>query len=79
MGVKIGLSHGLRVHKGHEVRRYRSLLHEELHNLHSSPNINRVVKSSIIVWAKHVARMGDRRGTYRDLAGKHEMGLLGRQ
>ena len=41
---------------------WRKLHNEELNDLYSSPNIARVVKSRIIRWAGHVARMGERRG-----------------
>jgi hypothetical protein len=44
----------------------------ELHDLYSSPNIVRVIKSRRIRWAGHVARMGDERGVYRVLVGKPE-------
>jgi hypothetical protein len=37
----------------------RKLHNEELHNLYSSPNIIRVMKSRVMRWAGHVARMGD--------------------
>jgi hypothetical protein len=32
---------------------------DELHNLYSSPNIVRMIKSRKITWAGHVARMGE--------------------
>ena len=51
---------------------WRKLHNEELNDLYSSPNIVRVIKSRIIRWAAHVARMGERRGVYRVLVGKHE-------
>jgi hypothetical protein len=38
----------------------------------SSPNIIRVIKSRRLRWARHVARMGKRRGAYRALVGKPE-------
>jgi len=38
----------------------RGLHVEELHDLYSSPNIIRVIKSRRMRWAEHVARMGRR-------------------
>jgi hypothetical protein len=40
----------------------RKLYNEELHDLYSSPNIVRVIKSRRMRWAGHVARMGEGRG-----------------
>ena len=38
----------------------RRILHnEELNDLYCSPNIVRMIKSSIMRWAGHVARMGE--------------------
>jgi hypothetical protein len=37
---------------------WRKLHNEELHNLYSSPNIIRMIKSRRMRWAGHVARMG---------------------
>jgi hypothetical protein len=37
---------------------WRELHNEELHNLHSSPSIIRMIKSSMMRWAGHVARIG---------------------
>jgi hypothetical protein len=54
------------------TREWRKLYNEELHNLYSSPNIVRVIKSRILRWARHVARMGYGRGVYRVLVGKPE-------
>jgi hypothetical protein len=51
---------------------WRKLHNEELNDLYSSPNIVRVVKSSRISWAGHVARMDERRGVYMVLVGKTE-------
>jgi hypothetical protein len=50
----------------------RKLHNEELNDLYCSPNIVRVIKQRRMRWAVHVARMGDRRGTYRFLVGKPE-------
>jgi hypothetical protein len=46
--------------------------HGIFHNLYSSPNINRMIKSRRMRWAGHVARMGDKRNAYRILVGKPE-------
>jgi hypothetical protein len=37
---------------------WRKLDNDELHNLYSSPNIVRVIKSRRMRWEGHVARMG---------------------
>jgi len=50
----------------------RKLHNEELNDLYCSRNIVRVIKSRRMRWAGHVARMGERRGVYRVLAGKPE-------
>jgi hypothetical protein len=47
-------------------------LHEELHNLYSSPKIIRMIKSKRMRLAGHVARMGETRNAYRILVGKTE-------
>jgi hypothetical protein len=39
---------------------WRKLHNEELHNLYSSPNIIKMIKSRRMRWAGHVARMGRR-------------------
>jgi len=39
---------------------WRKLHNEELNDLHSSPNIVRVIKSRRIRWSRHVALMGGR-------------------
>jgi hypothetical protein len=51
---------------------WRKLHKEELDDLYASPNSVRVIKSRIMGWAGHVARMGERRGVYRVLVGKPE-------
>jgi hypothetical protein len=48
---------------------WRKLHNEELHNLYSSQNIIRQIKSRKIRWAGHVARMGEVRNVYRVLVG----------
>jgi hypothetical protein len=49
---------------------WRRLHNGELNDLYSSPNIVRVIKSRRMRWAGHVARMGERRGTYKILVGR---------
>ena len=51
---------------------WRRLHNGELNDLYSSPNIVRVIKSTRMRWAGHVARMGEERGVYRVLVGKPE-------
>ena len=51
---------------------WRKLHNEELSDLYSLPNIVRVVKSRRMIWAGHVARMGEGRGVHRVLVGKPE-------
>jgi hypothetical protein len=45
---------------------------EELHNLYSSPDVIRQVKSMRMRWAGHVALMGEERKMYKVLVGKPE-------
>jgi hypothetical protein len=52
--------------------KWRKLHNEELHNLYSSPDIIRQVKSRGMRWAGHVARMGEERKVYKVLVGKPE-------
>jgi hypothetical protein len=49
---------------------WRKLHNEELHNLYSSPNIIRMIKSRRMRWAGHVTRMGEKRSANRILVGK---------
>jgi hypothetical protein len=51
---------------------WRKLHNEELHNLYSTPNIIRQVKSRRMRWVGHVARMGEERKVYKVLVGKPE-------
>jgi hypothetical protein len=45
---------------------------EELHNLYSSSNIIRMINSRRMRWARHVARMREKRNAYNILMGKPE-------
>jgi hypothetical protein len=61
------------VPKRDEVIGGRRKLHNEvLRNLYSSPSISRMIKSSRMKWGGHVARMEDKRNSYRILVGKSE-------
>jgi hypothetical protein len=51
---------------------WRKLHNEELHNLHPSSSIIRIITSRMMRWARHVARMGEKRNLYRLLVGKPE-------
>jgi hypothetical protein len=54
------------------MRECRKLHNEELHNLYSSPDMIRRVKSRRMRWAGHVARMGEERKVYKVLVEKPE-------
>jgi hypothetical protein len=76
--------HRLRVFENRVLRRifgpksdevmgeWRKLHSGELHNLYSSPDIIRHIKSRRIKWAGNVARMGEVRNVYRVLVRKPE-------
>jgi len=49
---------------------WRKLHNEKLHDLYSSPNIFRVIKSRRKRVTGHVVRIGERRGAYRAMVGK---------
>jgi hypothetical protein len=51
---------------------WRKLHNEQVYGLYSSPNNVRVTKARRMRWAGHAARVGERRGVYRDLVGKPE-------
>jgi hypothetical protein len=57
---------------------WRKLHNRELHNLYSSPDIIRQMKSRRMRWAEHVARVGEGRKVYRvlleELEGKRPLG-----
>jgi hypothetical protein len=58
---------------------WRKLHNEELHNLYSFPSISKMIKSRRMRWTGPVARMRERRNSYRILVGKPERKrLLGR-
>jgi hypothetical protein len=76
--------HRLRVFENRVLRRifgpkryevtggWRKLHNEELRSLYSSSGIIRMIESKWRRWAGHVARMGEKRNTYRILVGKPE-------
>jgi hypothetical protein len=85
--------HRLRVFENRVLRRifglrrdevtvvWRKLDNEELHNLHYSPGLIRMIKSRRMVrWVGYISRMGEKRIAYRVLSGKPEgTRPLGRQ
>jgi hypothetical protein len=79
----LGEEHRLRVFENRVLRKIfgpkreedgscRKLHNDELLDLHSSPNIVRVIKSRRMRWAGHVACRGEGRGVYRVLVGRPE-------
>jgi hypothetical protein len=76
--------HRLRVFENRVLRRifgpkrepvteeWRRLHNKELNEMYSSPNIIWVIKSRRMRWAGHVACMGEGKGAYRILVGRHE-------
>jgi hypothetical protein len=51
---------------------WKKLHKEELRDLYSSPSIIRIIKSGRLRWVGHLARMGEKRNSYRLLVGKPE-------
>jgi hypothetical protein len=78
----MGVEHRLRVFGNRVPRRifgpkkdevmgdWRKLHSGHLHNLYSSPDIIRQIKSRRMRWTGHVACMGEGRNVYRVLVGK---------
>jgi hypothetical protein len=59
--------------KRHEtIGGWRKMRIEELHNLHSSPNIVRIIEPRRIGWESHVANMGENRNAFSVLARQPE-------
>jgi hypothetical protein len=56
--------------KREENGSWRKLHNYGLHGLYSSPNIVRVIKSRMMRWVGHVARVVEGRGVYRVLVGR---------
>jgi hypothetical protein len=54
------------------TREWRKLHNGELHNLYSSPDFIRQMKSRRMRWEGHMARMGEGRNVYRVLVGRPE-------
>jgi hypothetical protein len=58
--------------RGEVTGEWRKLHNEELHDLYCPPSIIRIMKSRMMRWAGHVARMGQKRTAYGLLVGKPE-------
>jgi hypothetical protein len=61
--------------KREEDGSWRILNNDEFHSLFSSTNIVRVIISRRMRWPGHVARMGERRGVYREDRREETTGL----
>jgi hypothetical protein len=59
--------------RGEVTGEWRKLHSGELHNLYSSPDIIRQIKSRRMRWAGHVSRMEEGRNVYRVLVGKSKV------
>jgi hypothetical protein len=53
--------------RGEVTGDWRKVRNEELHNLYSSPSINRMIKSRGMEWAGHGARIGEKKNAYKIL------------
>jgi hypothetical protein len=53
-------------------RHWRKLHNEELHNFCPSASIIRIIKSRKMRWARHIARMREKRNEYRILDAEPE-------
>jgi hypothetical protein len=51
---------------------WRNLHNEEPHDLYSSPSIIRIIKSRRMLWAGYVARIGEKRNSFKLLVAKSE-------
>jgi hypothetical protein len=58
--------------KRDEIGGRRKMQNEKLHNLYTSPNTNRMVKSRRMSWPRHVACMVKKRKAYSVSMGKPE-------
>ena len=68
--------------RGGVTEEWRKLYNEDLNDLYCSSNVVRVIKSRIIRWAGHVARMGERGEAYTvfwwgNLRGRGRLGDAG--
>jgi hypothetical protein len=54
------------------MEEWRKLHNGELHNLYSSPDVIRQIKSRRVRWVGHVPRSGEGRDVYRVFGGKAE-------
>jgi hypothetical protein len=51
--------------KDEVIGEWRRLHNELLYALYFPPDIIRVIKTRTVRWARHVARVGEKRGAYR--------------
>jgi hypothetical protein len=75
---RLRVSENRMLRKIYEQKRYetiggwRKMRIEELRNLHSSPNIVRIIEPRRMGWEGHAAHMGEKRNAYCVLAGEPE-------
>jgi hypothetical protein len=55
---------------------WRRLHNEELHNLYASPDINKMIRSRMMRWRGHVARIENMKSAYNIFVGKTEWNTL---
>ena len=63
---------------GIRIGEWRSLYSGERHSLYRSPNIVRDIKSKILGWAVHVARMEEGSNAFNILTGKPVVEMEGK-
>jgi hypothetical protein len=72
--LKTGLRRKFGPKRDEVTGEWRKFRNEELHGLYSSPSIIRIMKVNRMRWVGHVARMGEKRNSYRLLVRKPPLG-----
>jgi hypothetical protein len=61
-----------RIFEDENTGRWRKLHNEELHNLYSSQNLMKMIKSGGMEWVGNVARMREKSNAYSNMVGTSE-------